>query len=31
MFPEDGSHDLDARYMFHYKANDVITDKICYV
>lgn len=31
MFPEDGSHDLGARYMFHYKANDVITDKICYV
>lgn len=31
MFPEDGSHDLGARYVFHYKANDVITDKICYV
>jgi hypothetical protein len=24
--PEDGSYDLNARYMFEYNANDVVAD-----
>jgi hypothetical protein len=28
--PEDGSYDMNARYVFEYKANDVIADAMYY-
>jgi hypothetical protein len=28
--PEDGSYDLNARYVFEYNANDVVADAMCY-
>jgi hypothetical protein len=28
--PEDGSYDMNARYMFEYNANDVVADAMYY-